>query len=133
MASPSVSSSPATSWSVETASEKGGEHDVENIMLLSSTRHACSPLLQENVQEEDLCKVALTCHFALDVLFSMYRMNIGSTEDLGRVVRVIGVWLSLCSKFRMKRRLCWNYEVLRVKKKERRVALGLGTVLCHAA
>ena len=61
MASPSVSSSTASSWSAETVSEIDGEHNVENIMLCSSAHHACSPLLQGNVQEEDLCKVSLTC------------------------------------------------------------------------
>ena len=32
--------------------------------------HACGPTLHRCLQEEDVCKVALSCHFAVDV-FSM--------------------------------------------------------------
>ena len=38
-------------------------------MLCSFGHHACSPLLQEFLHEEELCKVAQTCHFSLDVIF----------------------------------------------------------------
>ena len=51
-------------------SEEEGEHNVENFVLCSFARHACSPLLEGFVHEEDLCKVALTCHFSFDVIFS---------------------------------------------------------------
>ena len=48
---------------------KKGEHTVENFMLCSFAHHACSPLLQGFLHDEELCNVALTCHFSLDVLF----------------------------------------------------------------
>ena len=46
-----------------------GEHTVENFLLCSFAHHACSPLLQGFPHDEELCNVALTCHFSLDVLF----------------------------------------------------------------
>ena len=46
-----------------------GEHSVENFMLCSCAQHACSLLLQGFLHEEELCKVALTCRFSLDVLY----------------------------------------------------------------
>ena len=49
------------------SSDEEGEHNVENFMLCSFARHACSPLLQGFLHEEELCKVALTCHVSLDV------------------------------------------------------------------
>ena len=45
-----------------------GEHSVENFMC-SCAQHACSLLLQGFLHEEELCKVALTCRFSLDVLY----------------------------------------------------------------
>ena len=48
-------------------SDEDGEHNVENFMLSSFAHQACSPLLQGFLHE--LCWVALTCHFSLDVLF----------------------------------------------------------------
>ena len=50
--------------------DEEGEHNVENIMWCSIAQHACSPLLRGFLHEEELCKVALTCHSALDVVFS---------------------------------------------------------------
>ena len=44
-----------------TFSDEEDDHDVEHSMLCSSAHHACSPLLQVNLHEEELCKVALTC------------------------------------------------------------------------
>ena len=49
--------------------DEEGEHSVENFMLCSFAQHACSPLLQGFLHEAELCKVALTCHFSLDVLY----------------------------------------------------------------
>ena len=46
-----------------------GEQNVSNFVLCSFARHACSSPLQGFLQEEELCKVALTCHFSLDVIF----------------------------------------------------------------
>ena len=51
------------------SSDEEGEHNVENILLCSFAQRACSPLLQRFLHEEELCEVALTCLFALDVLF----------------------------------------------------------------
>ena len=50
-------------------SDEEGEHSVEKFMLCSFAHHACSPLLQGSLHEEELCKVVLTCHFSLDVLY----------------------------------------------------------------
>ena len=49
--------------------DEEGEHNVENFMLCSFAHHACSLLLQGSLHEEELGKVALTCHFSLDVIF----------------------------------------------------------------
>ena len=46
-----------------------GEHHDENFVLDSFADCKCSPLLQGFLHEEELCKVALTCHFLLEVLF----------------------------------------------------------------
>ena len=50
------------------SNEEGG-HNVENFILCSIANHACSPLLQGFLHEEELCKVAATCHFSLGVSF----------------------------------------------------------------
>ena len=49
------------------SSDEEGEHNVVNIMLCSFAHHACSPLLQRFLHDEEQCKAALTCQFALDV------------------------------------------------------------------
>ena len=49
--------------------DEEGEHKVENFMLCSFAQHACSPLLQEFFDEEELVEVAFMCHFSLDVLY----------------------------------------------------------------
>ena len=51
------------------SSDEEGEHTLENIMLCSFAHHACRPLLQGFVYEEEQCKVALTFRFAFDVIF----------------------------------------------------------------
>ena len=51
------------------SSDEDGEHNVENIMLCSFAHHACSPLLQGFLHEEEPCMVAVTCHVSLDVMF----------------------------------------------------------------
>ena len=38
------------------SSEEEGEHNVENFMLCSSAHHACSPLLQGSLHQEELCE-----------------------------------------------------------------------------
>ena len=68
------------------------------------------PLLQGGLQEDEPCKVVLTCHPALDVIFLDVQINhsepgrcIGSGKKTGGVI----AWLSLCSRWRMRRWLCW--------------------------
>ena len=51
------------------SSDEEGEHNVENFLLFSFAHPACSPLSQGFLHEDELCKVALTCHFSLDVTF----------------------------------------------------------------
>ena len=65
MSSPSKDSM----WSEGRSSFEEGGHYVENIMLCFFAHHACSPLLQGFVYDEELCKVALTFRFAFDVIF----------------------------------------------------------------
>ena len=50
-------------------SDEEGDHNVECFMLCSYVHHACSLLLQGFLHEEELRKVALTCHFASEVIF----------------------------------------------------------------
>ena len=54
-------------------SEEEGGHIAENFMLCSCAHHACSPLLQESLHEEELCKVALRCQVSLDVLYLCHK------------------------------------------------------------
>ena len=51
------------------SSDEEGEHNVENFMPCSFAHHACSSILQGFSHEEVLCKVDLTCHASLHVLF----------------------------------------------------------------
>ena len=53
----------------ESFSGEGEEHQVENFTLCSFAHFACSPILQAFLNEEEMCKVALACHFSLDALF----------------------------------------------------------------
>ena len=46
-------------------SDEEGEHNAENFMLCSFAQHACSPLFQGFLHEEELGKVVLTCHFSV--------------------------------------------------------------------
>ena len=45
------------------------DHNVENFMLCPFAHSACSPILQTFLREEEMCEVALTCRFSLDVLY----------------------------------------------------------------
>ena len=51
------------------SSDEEGEHNVENLLVFSFAHPACSPLMQGFLHGEELCKVALICHFSLDVTF----------------------------------------------------------------
>ena len=57
-------------WTVKQQRETGWfddeEHNVWNQMLELVGDGACSPTLQDCLQEEDTCKVALSCHLALE-------------------------------------------------------------------
>ena len=57
------------STGVSSDADQEGEHSVETFVLCSFAHHACSPLLQGYLHEDELCEVALTCHFSLDVIF----------------------------------------------------------------
>ena len=46
------------------STDEESEHSVENFLLYL----ACSPLLRCSPHEEELCKMALTCHFSSDVI-----------------------------------------------------------------
>ena len=52
----------------DTGSCEEGEHNAWNQMLEHCAHHAWSPALQRCLHEEDLRKVALSCHFALHVI-----------------------------------------------------------------
>ena len=54
----------------EAGSSEDEKHNAWDQMLELFAHHACSPVLQRCLQEEDVWKAALSCHFALDV-FSM--------------------------------------------------------------
>ena len=51
------------------SSDEEGEHNVENFLMFSLAHPSCSPLMQGFLHEDELCKVALTCHFFSDVIF----------------------------------------------------------------
>ena len=57
-------------WSFTSEPELFGdeEHDVWNSLLVIIAHHMFSDVLQRSPREEDLCKVAVSCHFALDLL-----------------------------------------------------------------
>ena len=65
----SSNSSDDTPRLVGSASESGDGHTVQFFVFCSFAHHACSPLLQGGLREEELYKVALTYRFALDVIF----------------------------------------------------------------
>ena len=50
------------------STDEEGKHNVENFVLCSFAHHARSPLLQGFLHEEEICNVAPTCHFSLDVI-----------------------------------------------------------------
>ena len=54
------------------SSDEEGDHNVENFLLFSFARPACSPLSQGFLHEIELGKVALICHFSSDVNFSLF-------------------------------------------------------------
>ena len=45
------------------------EHNVDNKLLYSFAHYVHSPLLQSYLLDVEVCKAALTCSFALDVLY----------------------------------------------------------------
>ena len=51
------------------SSDEEGGHTVENILLCSFAHPPCSQLLQGFLHAEEPFKVALTSHFALDLIF----------------------------------------------------------------
>ena len=55
----------------ENSSSQDEEHNVDNVLLYSFAHFEHSPLLQSYLLDVELCKSALTCRFALDVI-SLY-------------------------------------------------------------
>ena len=54
-------------WEGGDASEEE-QHNAWNRLLELFTLQGSSPKIQRSLKEEKLCKTALTCHFALDVI-----------------------------------------------------------------
>ena len=73
--------------------DEEGEHNVENFML---AHPACRPLLQGFSHDEELCKVALSCHFSLDVIFFLSGLN-------GCLTLELSLWHSAASFLTMQR------------------------------
>ena len=88
------------SWSAGSVSGASVEHDVENIMLRFIAHHACCPFLQRNLQEVELCKVSLTCHFAPDVLFQCtgWTMEGRKIDLIWGTDGCVGAWTALSSR-----------------------------------
>ena len=70
-------------------SSEEGEHNVKNFLLCSSAHPACSPLLQGFLHEEELYKVALTCHFL--------RCDLSLSGLSGSLSLELSLWLSVAS------------------------------------
>ena len=49
------------------SSDEEGARNVENFLLCSFAHPACSPSMQGFLLEEELCKVALVCHFSVRI------------------------------------------------------------------
>ena len=58
---------PATPWE-DSSEEYEEEHNTWNRGLGLFTLQGSSTRIQQCLKEEDVCKTALTCHFALDVI-----------------------------------------------------------------
>ena len=63
------------------------EHNLWNLLLGILAHHMCSPVFKRSLCDEDLCKAALSCHFALDVLTI-------DNVHVARVRRWSGAWSS---------------------------------------
>ena len=57
-----------TSWDIESSSSQDEEHNVDNRLLYSFAHYDHSPLIQSFLLDWEVCKSALTCRFALDVI-----------------------------------------------------------------
>ena len=57
-----------TSWDIESSSSQDEEHNVDNMLLFSFAHYDHSPLIQSYLLHLEVCKSALTCRFALDVI-----------------------------------------------------------------
>ena len=47
----------------------GEKHNTWNALLEAPTLPGSSPVIQQSLQDKEVCRVALSCHFALDVLY----------------------------------------------------------------
>ena len=50
--------------------DAGAPHNILNEVLHLFTFPGCSPALQQGLDNWELCRVALSCHFALDVIYA---------------------------------------------------------------
>ena len=50
-------------------SEEEENHNTWNMLLELLTLPGSSPAMQRGVRDLELCRVALSCHFALDVIY----------------------------------------------------------------
>ena len=63
----SAHSSTGTIFTSEPKTFGDEEHNLWNLLLGLHAHHTCRPVLQRGLCEEDLCKAALSLHFAVDV------------------------------------------------------------------
>ena len=61
------SSSAPRSFASDPESFGDEQHHVLNVLVIVA-HHRCSSMLQRCPREGDLCKVAFSCHFALEIL-----------------------------------------------------------------
>ena len=65
------------------SSDEEGEHNVENIMLCSFAHHACSPLLQGFLYEEEALDVIFLCQGCASEHF-MSQVGCGRNSTAGK-------------------------------------------------
>ena len=50
--------------------DAAAHHNIWNEVLYLFTLVGCSPSVQQGLDDWELCRVALSCHFALDVIYA---------------------------------------------------------------
>ena len=90
MASPSVSSSTATSWSAETVSEIDGEHRCGKHYAVLFCASCLQSALAGECARRRLVQGVFDVPLCAESALLMHRMNIGSTEDVSNLGE--GLW-----------------------------------------